>query len=202
MGSEENTLFRKALNFDPVREEEGRQASAVHRSMTRGETPFFCRRSAKMKEADDGTERLWFSYVANIQKADDSPVHFICPKLESVVRGTLRKSEGAITRREMASLPISLMELDEIYPPRISDTWTISSCGITNLSGLEHATFVRMLSMTLFPGDCSFHDLTPLAKLTKLEAVSFFFLGSESCPIPEEQIEMLKKALPKCQINF
>ncbi len=201
MKANEDTLFRKALNYDPVREEERRQAAAWHRSMNRGETPFFCRRSAEEQEAEDKRERLWFSYVENIQKTDDSPVHFICPKLESAVRGALRKGEGAITRREMASLPISLRELDEIYPPFLSDIWSISSYGITNLSGLEHATFVRILNMIVVLGHCNFPDLTPLAKLTKLEEV-FFSSGSEPCPILDEQKAMLRKALPNCKIDF
>jgi len=200
MHDEEDTLFRKALNYDPVREEEKRIRAEFMRQMSplRGETPFFCRLPPEMKDAENKRERPWFSYVENIQKADDSPVRFICPKLETVVRGTLRKGEGAITRREMASLPISLREPDLIPPSIFSDIWLININGITDLTGLEHATFVRILRMSVFSGYCKIPDLAPLAKLTKLETVSFENGGDP----PEDQKAMIEKALPNCDIRY
>jgi Leucine-rich repeat (LRR) protein len=64
---------------------------------------------------------------------------------------------------------------------------------ITNVTPLAELTKLK----TLWLPNNQITDVMPLAKLTKLRTL--YLAGN---PIPEEQIEMLRKALPKCQIEF
>jgi hypothetical protein len=75
-------------------------------------------------------------------------------KLEAVVRKALGKPEGAITLRDLASLK----KLEASF------------LGITNLSGLEHATNLTSLNLSHNP----ISDITPLAGLTKLKRLLLY----------------------------
>ena len=64
---------------------------------------------------------------------------------------------------------------------------------ITDLTPLAELTKLK----TLWLSDNQIADIMPLAKLTKLRTL---YLARN--PIPDEQKAMLRKALPKCRIEF
>ena len=64
---------------------------------------------------------------------------------------------------------------------------------ITDATPLASLTELHQLDLT----NNQITDVTPLANLIKLTE-----LDLAGNPIPEEQIEMLKKALPDCKIEF
>ncbi|MBC8324458.1 MAG: leucine-rich repeat domain-containing protein [Verrucomicrobia subdivision 3 bacterium] len=75
-------------------------------------------------------------------------------KLEAVVRKTLGKPKGAITSRDLASLK----KLEASF------------LGISDISGLEHATNLTSLNLSHNP----ISDITPLAGLTQLKRLLLY----------------------------
>ena len=161
------------------------------------------------------------SLTSEDDPADDAPVHFKDFDLESAVREELGEPEGAITRKDLASLRVFMAEKHEIC----------------DLSGLEYATNLDWL----FLGRNQINDLTPLGKLTNLSRLFLFnnqisdvaplvgltrlerlylpfnrisditpltkltFLSKLFLfenPIPDDQKAMLEKILPSCEIRF
>ncbi len=133
------------------------------------------------------------------ESAPEPPVLFNDAKLEAAVRKALEKPVGPLTRKDLASLK----KLQAV------------GMGITDLTGLEHATnLTRLLLAGNHVGDLTplaqmtgltalnlrqnqVSDVTPLANLTKLTE-----LNLSANKITDDQKEMLRKALPDCPILF
>jgi|ETN02SMinimDraft_4_1059925.scaffolds.fasta_scaffold43248_2 hypothetical protein len=133
------------------------------------------------------------------EPAPEPPVLFNDAKLEAAVRKALEKPVGPVTRKDLASLK----KLQAV------------GMGITDLTGLEHATnLTRLLLAGNHVGDLTplagmtgltalnlrqnqVSDVTPLANLTKLTE-----LNLSANKITDDQKEMLRKALPDCPILF
>jgi hypothetical protein len=97
--------------------------------------------------------------------------------LEATLVKALKKTKGSITASDLATL----------------ESLDASNAEIRSLSGLEHATKLTKLQL----GGNQITNLTPLAKLTNLTE-----LAISHNPVSEEQIAMLQKALPDCDIKF
>ena len=69
----------------------------------------------------------------------------------------------------------------------------LSDSPITDITPLAELTNLELLVLSEIP----ITDITPLAGLTKLRGLNLI-----NNPIPDDQKEMLKKALPNCQIHF
>ena len=86
--------------------------------------------------------------------APDASGLFKDPKLEAAVRKALDKPVGTITPRDLASL----------------EKLEASFLGITDITGLEHATNLTSLNISHNP----ISDITPLAGLTKLKRLLIY----------------------------
>jgi len=82
----------------------------------------------------------------------NGPVAFKDTNLEAVVRAALKKPQGVITRKEIASL----------------ETLKANNAGISDLTGLEYAT--NLTNLALYTNKVT--TLGPLATLTKLTNLS------------------------------
>ncbi len=118
----------------------------------------------------------------------DEPVLFKDANLEAAVREHLKKPEGVITRKDMASLE----QLSAIGVEHFGAIGAMES-GITDLSGLQYAINLKGL-------DLKWNQITDLAPLSKLTDLKWMILLGN--PIPDDQKAMLKKALPDCDIHF
>jgi phage terminase large subunit-like protein len=108
--------------------------------------------------------------------APEAPVHFNDAKLEAALREVLEKPAAPLTRRDMASLK-EFKALEK---------------GITDLSGLEHATELTGLNLA----NNQITDISPLAGLTKLATL---YLSNNR--ITDDQLGTLAK-LAKLTILF
>ncbi|MFP6894073.1 MAG: leucine-rich repeat domain-containing protein, partial [Opitutales bacterium] len=82
----------------------------------------------------------------------DAPVVFKDANLEAVVRAAIKKPQGVITRKEIASL----------------ETLKANNAGISDITGLEHAT--NLTDLALYNNKVT--TLGPLATLTQLTNLS------------------------------
>jgi len=88
------------------------------------------------------------SYKNPTKPATSQAVTFADPNLEAAIRAALNKPTGTITQADMSTITYL----------------NISSLGITNLSGLQYCTNLKVLYMW----NNSVSDLSPLAGLTNL----------------------------------
>ena len=109
---------------------------------------------------------------------------------QTAVRIGLAKESGA-TKLELHGLQIT--DLEPLAELTDLETLGLGRNQITDLAPL--AKLIKL--KTLWLPDNKISDLTPLAKLTKLKML---YLGGN--PIPADQKEMLRKALPNCRIEF
>ncbi len=97
--------------------------------------------------------------------------------LEAALRKSLNKPTGPITTADLASI----------------ESLHASKLGISDLTPLAHCANLT----TLFLSDNQITDFSPLAKLTNLTE-----LHLKEIQITDDQKNMLRNALPKCEISF
>ncbi len=97
--------------------------------------------------------------------------------LAAALLKTLNKPKGPISRADLASI----------------GRFSSISSGISDIAPLAHCAKLTELDLR----SNQIKDVTPLSKLTNLST-----LRLAGNPIPEPQKEMLRKALPKCDIKF
>ncbi len=128
------------------------------------------------------------------------PVHFKDDQLETLIRKSLNKAEGDLTRADMAKL------LDLTTPP---------GSRIADLSGIEHAVNLNKLSLgynkitdvkplvgldKLKRLDLKYNHLTDAVLLGNMEGLQYLVLHGNR--IKSDQKKLLERALPNCKIKF
>ncbi|MFP6612988.1 MAG: leucine-rich repeat domain-containing protein [Pirellulales bacterium] len=153
--------------------------------------------------------------------AADAAVHFKCDHLEAAIREVLNKNEGVITRQDLAAMEELAANEEEItdltgleYAANLTDLFLNDNLitDVTPLASLTQLTHLwlynnqitdvtplaGMAKLTkLFLNNNQITDVMPLAGLTNLETL---WLGNNQ--LTDDQQNMLREALPNCNVNF